>query len=147
MLHINGNLNAHKQVSNGLNELLKDNKLIDVWRFKNPVTKMYTWHSNTNPPTFCRLDYCLVSNNIFNDVSECNISNCFKTDHLTVSMVINTFSTKRGPGSLKINNYFLLETEYQEKVKEAIREISNFNKDANANTLWKLIKGTVKIRL
>ena len=86
----------------------------------------------------------LVSNNIFNDVSECNISYGFKTDHATVSMVINTVSTKHGPGSFKINNSILLETEYQEKVKEAIRDISNINKDANANTLWELIKGTIR---
>jgi len=87
------NGNAHKQGSKRLNELLKDNELIDVWRVKNPDTKMYTWHSNTNPPILCRLDYFLVSNNMFNDVSECNISYGFKTDHSTVSMVINTVST------------------------------------------------------
>jgi len=59
-------------------------------------------------------------------------------------MVIKTVSTKRGPWSFKINNSILLETEYQEKVKEAIREISNINKDANANTLLELIKGTIR---
>jgi len=140
----NGNLNAHKQGSNRLNELLNEIELVDVWRIKHPGIKIYTWHSNTNPPIFCRLDYFFVSNNIVNDVSECNISYGFKTDHSTVSMVINIASTKRGPGSFKITNSILLEADYQENVKVAIREITNINKDANPNTLWEIIKGTIR---
>ena len=73
---------------------------------------MYTWHSNTNPTIFAdQTKYGLVSKSIVNDVSECNISYGFKTDPSNVSIVINTDSTKRGPGSFKINNYVLLETE------------------------------------
>ena len=140
----NGNLNAHKQGSKRLNEILNQNELIDVWRIKNPDTKMFTWHSNTNPPVFCRLDYLFISNNLVNNVSECTISYGFKTDHSTVSMVLDITPSKRGPGSFKINNSILLENDYQEKVREAIREITNINKDANPNTLWELIKGTIR---
>ena len=52
--------------------------------------------------------------------------------------------SKRGPGSFKINSSILLENDYQEKVREAIREITNINKDGNPNTLWELIKGTIR---
>ena len=72
------------------------------------------------------------------------VSYGFKTDHSTVSMVLNIIHSKRGPGSFKTNNSILLENDYQETVREAIREITNINKDANPNTLWELIKGTIR---
>ena len=140
----NGNLNAHKQGSKRINELLIDNELIDVWRIKNPDTKMYTWHSNTNPPIFCRLDYFFVSNNIVNAVSDWSISYGFKTDHSVVSMVLDIVVTKRGSGSFKIINSIHLETDYQQKIKEAIRDVTNINQDANPGTLVELIKGTIR---
>jgi len=105
-----------------INKLLADNELIDVWRIKNPDTKMYNWHSNTNPPIFCRLDYFFVSINIVNAVSDCSISYGFKTDHSVVSMVLDIVATKRGPGSFKINNSILLETDYQQKEKKQLEK-------------------------
>ena len=34
--------------------------------------------------------------------------------------------------------------EYQQTIKESIKEIATINKDANPNTLWEIIKGTVR---
>ena len=44
----------------------------------------------------------------------------------------------------KLNNSLLLDNEYQQATKESIKEIATIDKDANQNTLWKIIKGTVR---
>lgn len=58
-------------------------------------------------------------------------------------MVIKTVSTQRALGYFKINNSILFEADYQQQFKEAIREISIVNNDANQKTLWELIKSTI----
>ena len=50
----------------------------------------------------------------------------------------------RGPGVFKLNNSILLDSEYQDKIKTAIDETTTTNKDANPNTIWELIKGTIR---
>lgn len=51
---------------------------------------------------------------------------------------------KRGPGYFKLNNSILFDNEYQRLIKTSITEIVNLNADANANTLWEIIKGTIR---
>ena len=50
----------------------------------------------------------------------------------------------KGPGYFKLNNSLLLDEEYKVKIKRGINEITTINKDANPNTLWELIKGTIR---
>ena len=50
----------------------------------------------------------------------------------------------KGPGYFKLNNTLLLENEYKETIKTHILETVNINKDANPNTLWELVKGTIR---
>ena len=51
---------------------------------------------------------------------------------------------ERGPGIFKINNSILLDNVDQTKVKYSIRETEGLNKGCNPNTLWELIKGTIR---
>jgi len=53
-------------------------------------------------------------------------------------------SMERGPGIFKINNSILLDNVDQTKVKDSIRETEGLNKGCNPNTLWELIKGTIR---
>ena len=89
-------------------------------------TTKYTWHSNTNPPTYSRLDYFFISSNIVNIISHCIISYGDKTTHSIVPM------TRRRP--FKINNSILLVNDYIQRIKNALKEIANINKEANPNT-------------
>ena len=50
----------------------------------------------------------------------------------------------RGPGYFKLNNSLILDTEYQQQIKENINTIAIINNDANPNTLWEIIKGTIR---
>ena len=51
---------------------------------------------------------------------------------------------KRGPGIFKLNNSLLLDTEYKEKIQNAIKDIKDYNNDANPVVLWSLIKGAIR---
>ena len=50
----------------------------------------------------------------------------------------------KGPGYFKMNNSLLLDEDYKVKIKRCINEITTINKEANPNTLWELIKGTIR---
>ena len=141
---LNGNLNSHKNCSTRIKEIIENNDLCDVWRLKNPNIRQFTWHSNHNPPVFCRLDYFLVSSNILNSVSHCKIKPSFKSDHSTVILELDFIASARGPGYFKINNSILADDEFKTMARNSMTEIIAINSDSNPNTLWELIKGAVR---
>ena len=104
----------------------------------------YTWHSNTKPTIFCRLDYFLISSNLVNVITNCKITTGYRSDHSLVYFNLNTDSQTRGPGYFKLNNSVILEQEYQNKIKQSIEEIATTNRNTNPNTLWQIIKGTIR---
>ena len=57
---------------------------------------------------------------------------------------IDVFNFQKGPGYFKLNNSFLLDNQYQESIRKSTTEITTINKDANPNTLWELIKGSIR---
>ena len=68
----------------------------------------------------------------------------FKSDHSIVTLSIDSNVYNSGPGYFKRNNSLLLDSEYQQRIKENINDIAEINKNANPNTLWEIIKGTVR---
>ena len=140
----NGNINSNKRNRDKINSILENNDINDIWRILNPDIRHYTWHSNTRPTIFCRLDYFLVSSNLVNMIHKCKITTGFRSDHSLVHFNLITDNQPRGPGFFKLNNSVILEQDYQNKIKQSIQEIADINKDCNPNTLWQLIKGTIR---
>ena len=66
------------------------------------------------------------------------------SDHSMISMVLNLNKIERGKGYFKINNSLILQPEYQEKIRNTINETAEINKNANPNTLWEIIKGSIR---
>ena len=118
--------------------------LADVWRVRNPTLRQYTWHSSSKPVIFSRLDYFLISHSFLNQISSCKIKPGFMSDHSMISMVLNLNKIERGKGYFKINNSLILQPEYQEKIRNTINETAEINKNANPNTLWEIIKGSIR---
>ena len=140
----NGNINSNKKNRDKLNNIIQNNDVNDIWRILNPETLQYTWHSNHKPPIFCRLDFFLVSNNIVNSIKECKITTGIRSDHSIVYFNIIVDNQPRGPGYFKLNNSVILEKDYQDMITRSITDITNINKEANPNTLWEIIKGTIR---
>ena len=68
----------------------------------------------------------------------------YKSDHSIVSLNIDLINLTRGPCYFKLNNILLLNEDYQEIIQNSISEIAEINKEANTNTKWELIIGTVR---
>lgn len=139
-----GNQNANKNARAKLNSIIKQNELNDIWRILNPNKREYTWHSNHNPPIFCRLDYFLVTTDLLNSIHKCKINSGFKSDHSIVILEYTHTTEKRGPGYFKLNNSILFDTQLKQKIKNSIKETIEINREANPNTLWEVIKGNVR---
>ena len=106
----NGNKNTHQKVREKITTMIQTNSFIDIWRHRHPDQKQYTWHSNSRPTIFCRLDYFLISDTFLNCVSDANIKHGYNTDHSLINMSIDLTKIDRGPGTFKMNNSILLET-------------------------------------
>ena len=140
----NGRIYSHKRCRTVINNIIDGYSLTDIWRDMHPDIKQFTWHSHHKPPIFCRLDYFLISENLRNSVVSCKHNIGYKSDHSKVSLNIDLINLTRGPGYFKLNNSLLLDKDYQETVKKNIAEIAEINKEANPNTKWELIKGTIR---
>lgn len=140
----NGRIDTHKKCREILKSMMTSFDLIDIWRLVNPNSTQYTWHSNTKPIIFSRLDYFLISDSLTNIVKNCKIKPGYKSDHSSVHLSISFLNENRGPGYFKLNNSLLIENDYQEIIKKGIADIADTNKDANPNTLWEIIKGEIR---
>ena len=140
----NGQIDTHKLSRQKIIDIIETHDLADIRRDKHPGLKQYTWHSSHKPPILCRLDYFLLSKSIANTVIFCEHKTSFKSDHSIVTLSIDSNVYNRGPGYFKLNNSLLLDSEYQQRIKENINDIAEINKNANPNTLWEIIKGTVR---
>ena len=140
----NGRTETHKSRRKQIKDIMESFNLIDIWREMHPNTKEYTWHSSHKPPIFSRLDCFLISENLKNLIVTCKHNISYKSDHSPVCLNIDVINLTRGPGYFKLNNSLLLDTEYQETIKKSINEIALINEGSNPNTLWELIKGTVR---
>ncbi|MES9884827.1 MAG: reverse transcriptase domain-containing protein, partial [Sedimenticola sp.] len=140
----NGQQGTHRQTRNKLKHIINTYTLCDIWRIQNPNSRKYTWHSNTRPTIFCRLDYFLVSESILNRGSNCKISFGYKSDHSMVSFKLQVTNVSRGPGYFKLNNSLLIDSEYTQLIRQSIVETARINSEANSNTLWEIIKGNVR---
>ena len=79
-----------------------------------------------------------------NIITKCKITTGFRSDHSLVNFNLIIDIQPRGPGFFKLNNSVILEHDYQNKIKQSIQEIAEINKDCNPNTLWQIIKGTIR---
>ena len=61
-----------------------------------------------------------------------------------ISLELNLNKIERGKGYFKVNNSLVLQPEYQDKIRNAIKETVDINKNANPNTLWEIIKGGIR---
>lgn len=139
-----GTVGTHKKCREKIHSITDSFELADIWRTKNPNSRKYTWHSSSNPIIFSRLDYFLVSCTFLNQIGNCKILPGFMSDHSLVQFDIQFNPFERGKGYFKLNNSFILQPEYQEVIRKAINDTVELNIQANPNTLWEIIKGTIR---
>ena len=139
-----------------VSEMIENFNLVDVWRICNPNGKKYTWRQHT-PVKQSRIDYFLVSDELYSVMKTTKIIPGYRTDHSAIVFEFSASSTKRGKGYWKFNSQLLRDIEYVELVKSCITETveeylisgdvkdcSNVELSCNDQVFWEILK--VKIR-
>ena len=138
-----GRAQTHVNSQKRIQDIMGAYDLVDIWRRKNPNVFRYTWHSSSNPPVQCRLDYFLVSFNLYSQINECNISPGFKTDHSSVSINVVTTDEARGRGFWKFNTSLLHDIDYVNEIKQCINKVVTDDciiQNMDPCTLWDFLK-------
>ena len=79
--------------------------MLDIWRVRHPKEKRFTWRQNA-PIIQRRLDFWLISDGLQDDVASVDIKPPIKSDHSTITLLINGVGDgERGPRFLEILFY------------------------------------------
>lgn len=126
-----------------LTDFIRRFKLIDIWREKNPNSRLYTW-SNKSGSRQSRLDYWLISDSLNKDYVDVSICPTPLTDHkaICISLNISAGSTLTTHSSYwKLNCSALQNGIVQYKIKDMISLYwSKANKENCFGLNWDLLK-------
>ena len=129
-----------------INLLREHFDLVDIWRIQNEEKLQYTWHSNTTPKIFTRLDRFYISDSLQSSIKNSKISPGLCSDHSATSFHLQCNSTILGPGFWKLNTHHLTDIDFVNKINETIAEVIE---TANTESLdkrgqWDFLKYKVK---
>ena len=97
-------------------------KCIDLFRYRNPNRKIFTWKGDGWNIPEARLDNVLVSENVCPFVTKMRIRNAYLTDHKFTVTSIDVHKVKRGKGIWRFSNDLLKDNTYCENVVKTIKE-------------------------
>ena len=112
-------------------ELKKEYGLSDIWRIRNSLEKPFTFRQNHSSGILNRrLDYIFISNKLQEFSNKAITLTAFKTDHLSVSVIVFNYNEiKPGPGPWRFNNFLITDKYFKEKLKNFIE---NLKEDLNS---------------
>lgn len=103
-------------------QVIIENNLVDVWREEHIEKKEYTWFRK-NPVKKARLDFFLISDNLFTEVDETKIIPGYRTDHSMVYIQFQFGKFVKGKSYWKMNNSLLKDHKYVEEIKAVIKNV------------------------
>ena len=97
---------------------------IDAWRIMNEEKRGFTWKRLNPEKKQARLDYFLISPDMFFFLHDCEIVPGYRTDHSGVLLKLQiNFDNEKGHGYWKFNNSLLKDQEYvKKKIHNIIKE-------------------------
>ena len=90
----------NKRVHATLLEVMNDMSLVDIWRVRNPETKLYSW-MKANQYAASRIDYALVTQGLTSNCVNTMYLPGIRTDHMAFFLAIEQIFNERGPGYWK----------------------------------------------
>ena len=139
-----GKMDEVSKYAQSLNMLMNEYNITDVWRVLNPHRKLFTWRQS-KPLIQSRLDYFLLSGELFYNVHSSFIKPSIKSDHSILILKINIFKEqKRGPGFWKFNTALLQDDVYIDVIRELIESLKiTYAYILNHGLKWDLIKSEI----
>ena len=113
-------------------DLCAEFNLIDIWRELNIESSRYTWRTS-NGNKHGRLDFFLISQNLFNNIKDANIEFGYKSDHSIVSITLKGQDIEKDKPFWKFNNSLLKDPKYCEEMKKVIQETKSQYAKPNQN--------------
>ena len=139
---------GHEKIKESVVEKISDVMdtldVIDIWRVLHPNTSRFTWRQ-PNPLIQCRLDYFLISNNLFEYVANTDIIPGLRTDHSAIIIDIQLQKNPvRGPGHWKFNNSYLEDEVYINSMNTNLCLWLNVKSFSDIRVKWEWIKYKVR---
>lgn len=138
--------NAKKSDSGNveLTNLITKNSLEDVWRRRNPTEKKYTYFRK-NSKIASRIDYWLISELLVSNVTKIEMKVAPNTDHVAITLQVDTTHCDRGPGYWKMNTsimeHDLFKTTFAAFWKSWIKTLQTYKKKKE---WWEITKVKIK---
>ena len=120
--------------------------LEDLWRNLNPDKQSFTWRTKSFKIQ-CRLDYFLVSRELIQFATKCDIVHAPESDHSAVLFVLQSDrqNQKRGPGFWKFNTALLKDEKYISAIKLNIPIFKKkYEETQDLGLKWELIKMEIR---
>ena len=96
--------------------------LIDIWRIRNPNSKLFTWRQK-KPLVQRRLDFWLISDLCQDEIEETGIKTAVRTDHSATVISFNSLDEQmRGPSYWKINSSLMEDEVCVSTINEKFRK-------------------------
>ena len=118
-MHVNNPRSREKVL-----DICTEFNLIDIWRELNLEKMQFTWRTK-NLRKQARLDFFLISEQLFIDIEDAKIESGYRTDHSFVTVSLNEQQIDKGSTFWKFNNSLLKDQEYVKIVKKVIEEVKN----------------------
>lgn len=129
-----------------LKKLCNDKIMYDVWRKRNPESQTYSWKRLINNNLkMSRIDYFLVPECLSPNIKYVQYKHTTISDHNFVYMNISFEKMERGPGVWVLNNKFLQEDEFTNKIHNLLTHgLQDPLYDTNIMMWWDIIKYKIR---
>ena len=145
VLDNSGGKSEIKPTVKNIKDIMLTNKIIDVWRLRNPQTKLFTWRQK-NPLIQRRIDYCLISDDLQDDIEQTDITPSIKSDHSATTLCFNSLKDQPfGPSYWKFNASLLQDENYIQLINtEYPKWLTEFSDVLDKQVLWDLVKYRIR---
>ena len=106
------NMNIRPKTRRKIKEQMVENNLVDIFRELHPTKKAFSWR-RFNSSQQGRLDYFLISEELFGTIKSCSISPSYRSDHSLVIMEMRKTEFKRDRQFWKFNNSLLKDKKHR----------------------------------
>ena len=132
---------VNKQATTTILEIMQRQKLVDIWRVRNPGVRKYTW-SRKNQAS--RLDYALVSQGLDQKILECMYLHGIRSDHDAMYLLLQLSKNQRGAGYWKMNVAHLNNKQFVESTKNELIRILDTTQHFQPIKRWEYLKVKIK---
>jgi len=124
---------------------LKTYGIADVWRFRNPDSRAYSFYSPVHK-TYSRIDYFFLDKRILHLTKECDYGAMVISDHGPLSMKMSIPDTQSSYRSWRLNPLLLSEDEFTEFISSEIKIFLDINQTPgmSSSTVWESLKAYLR---